>query len=407
MTTARRPRTVLISGASIAGPALAFWLHRYGFEVTVVEKASAPRTGGYPIDLRGTAIEVARRMGILPLLHQAHIDTRRITFLDAAGSEIATIAPHTLAGSVEGRDLEVARGDLTAILYSKVRDDVEFRFNDTIETLDQSADQVDITFRSGEQRTFDVVIGADGMHSHTRGLLFGPEASFHRYLGYRFAVFTMPNTLGLSHELVMWNAPGKSAALYATGTGNEALHAFLNVHQPQQAGRALRNPEAQKDQIADTFKGSAWKVPDIIHAMRNADDLFADAVGQIRMPTWSSGRVALVGDAAYAPSFLTGQGTSLALVGAYMLAHALATHPDHQTAFAAYEQTARDFTTANQALVDHGTAALFPTTAHDLEQRNARLRNLTTVPTPSPRPAYTALTLPEEPAANSSVKVLE
>ncbi|MEV3939145.1 FAD-dependent monooxygenase [Glycomyces sp. NPDC049804] len=404
MTATHRPRTVLISGASIAGPALAFWLHRYGFEVTVVEKASAPRTGGYPIDLRGTAIEVARRMGVLPLLQQAHIDTRRITFLDPVGREIATIAPHTLAGSVEGRDLEVARGDLTAILYSKVRDDVEFRFDDTIETLDQSADQVDITFRSGEQRTFDVVIGADGMHSHTRGLLFGPEAPFHRDLGYRFAVFTMPNTLGLSRELVMWNAPGKSAALYATGTSDDELHAFLNVHQPQQAGRSQ---EAQANQIAETFKGSAWKVPEIIQAMRNADDLFSDTVGQIRMPTWSSGRVALVGDAAYAPSFLTGQGTSLALVGAYMLAHALATHPDHQTAFAAYEQSTRDFTSANQALVDHGTAALFPTTAHDLEQRNVRLRSLTTIPTPTPRPAYTALTLPEDPAVNSSAKILE
>lgn len=389
-------RSVLISGASIAGPALAFWLHRCGFEVTVVEKASAPRTGGYPIDLRGTAIEVAKRMGILPPLQQAHIDTRRITFLDAGGSEIARLAPHTLAGSVEGRDLEVARGDLTAILYTKVRDDVEFRFNDSIETLEHSTHQVDVTFRSGEQRTFDVVIGADGMHSHTRGLLFGPEAPFHRHLGYRFAVFTMPNMLGLSRELVMWNAPGKSAALYATGTGNDELHAFLNVHQPQETG-----DRSQLDLIAETFKGSAWRVPDILQAMHNADDLFSDTVAQIRMPTWSSGRVALVGDAAYAPSFLTGQGTSLALVGAYMLAHALATRPDHASAFAAYERTTRGFTTANQALVDHGTAALFPTTAHDLEERNARLRNLTAIPTPTPRPAYTALTLPDEIIASS------
>jgi 2-polyprenyl-6-methoxyphenol hydroxylase-like FAD-dependent oxidoreductase len=385
--------TVLISGASIAGPALAYWLHRYGFAVTVVEKARTPRTGGYPIDLRGTAIEVAARMGVLPRLREAHIDTRRITFLDADGSRVASVAPHAVAGSVEGRDLEVARGDLAAILYSTVRDDVEFLFDDAIGALDQTDHGVDITFRSGARRTFDLVIGADGVHSHTRGLVFGPEAPFHRHLGYRFAVFTMPNTLGLSRELVMWSAPGKTAALYATGGKDDAIHTFLNVHQPQRD--TLRSPRA--DQIAETFADAAWKVPDIIDTMHHADDLFSDTVGQIRMPAWSSGRVALVGDAAYAPSFLTGQGTSLALVGAYMLAHALATNPDHRKAFGAYEHSTRDFVAANQALVDDGGAALFPATAHDLEQRNTGLRALTALPASTPRPAYTALRLPDLP----------
>jgi 2-polyprenyl-6-methoxyphenol hydroxylase-like FAD-dependent oxidoreductase len=387
--------TVLISGASVAGPALAYWLHRYGFAVTVVEKASAPRDGGYPIDVRGTAIEVARRMGILPRLQEAHVDSQRLTFLDADGGEVASVAPHALAGSVEGRDLEVARGDLTAILYAAVRDEVEFLFDDAIDTLDQSGHGVDITFRGGGRRTFDLVVGADGMHSHTRGLLFGPEAQFHRHLGYCFAVFTMPNTFGLSRELLMWNAPGKAAALYATGGKDDELHAFLNFHRPEPPLEALRSREAQMDLVAETFAGAGWEVPGIIEAMREADDLFCDTVGQIRMPAWTSGRVALVGDAAYAPSFLTGQGTSLALVGAYMLAHALASNRDHTAAFAAYEHGTREFVAANQALVDHGTAALFPTTAEALKQRNARLRDLATMPAPTTRPAYTALTLPE------------
>ncbi|MCQ8188319.1 FAD-dependent monooxygenase [Streptomyces rugosispiralis] len=392
-TTAKR--TVLISGASISGPALAYWLHRAGFAVTVVEKASAPRDGGYPIDIRGTAIEVVRRMGILPRLRDAHIDSRHATFLDADGGEVASVGAAAVAGSVEGQDLEVRRGDLTATLHGKVRDDVEFLFGDSIGTLDQSSGQgVDITFRSGRQRTFDLVVGADGMHSHTRESVFGPEERFHRYLGYCFAIFTMPNTFGLSRELMMWNTPGRAAALYAVG-GDDELHAFLNFHQPEPPFGALRNPDAQRDLVATVFADAGWEVPGMVNAMREADDLFFDTAGQIRMPHWSNGRVALVGDAAYAPSFLTGQGSSLALVGAYMLANALATNRDHTAALAAYERDVREFVAMNQALVDNGAATLFPTTARALEQRNTMLRGLVTMPSAPARPAHSALTLPE------------
>ncbi|MBI0299082.1 FAD-dependent monooxygenase [Streptomyces sp. PRKS01-29] len=390
-TTAKRG--VLISGASISGPALAYWLQRSGYAVTVVEKAGALRDGGYPIDIRGTAIEVVRRMGILPRLRDAHIDSRRCTFLDADGSEVASVGAHAVAGSVEGQDLEVRRGDLAAILYGKVRDDVEFLFNDSIDTLDQSGRGVDVTFHSGRRRTFDLVVGADGMHSPTRESLFGPEERFHRYLGYCFAIFTMPNTFGLSGEVMMWNTPGKAAALYAVG--DEELHAFLTFHQPEPPYDALRNPDAQRDLVATVFAGAGWEVPGMVNAMRDADDLFFDTAGQIRMPHWSSGRVGLVGDAAYAPSFLTGQGSSLALVGAYMLANALATNRDHTAAFAAYERDVREFVAMNQALVDNGAATLFPTTARALEQRNTMLRGLVTMPPATPRPAHSALTLPD------------
>ncbi|MFD5388026.1 FAD-dependent monooxygenase [Streptomyces sp. NPDC127074] len=390
-TTAKR--TVLISGASIAGPALAYWLHRSGCAVTVVEKAGALRAGGYPIDIRGTAIEVVRRMGILPRLRDAHIDSRRCTFLDADGGEVASLNPSAVAGGVEGQDLEVRRGDLAASLYALVRDDVEFLFGDSIDTLDESGRGFDVMFRSGQRRTFDLVIGADGMHSATRKALFGPEEQFHRYLGYCFAIFTMPNTFGLSREVMMWNTPGKAAALYAVGD-NDEVHAFLTFHRPEPPLDALRNPDAQRDLVATAFAGAGWEVPRMVDALRDADDLFFDTAGQIRMPHWSSGRIALVGDAAYAPSFLTGQGSSLALVGAYMLANALATHRDHTVAFAAYERDVHDFVAMNQALVDKGGATLFPTTAQALEQRNTRLRGLATLPSAPPRPAHSALTLP-------------
>ncbi|MGW7514891.1 FAD-dependent monooxygenase [Streptomyces sp. NPDC054796] len=390
--------TVLISGASIAGPAVAFWLRRYGFAVTVVEKSTGPRDGGYPVDVRGTAVEVARRMGILPRLREAHIESRRMTFLNADGSTAAVVHPQAVTGGIEGRDVEVRRGDLTEILYEAVRDEVEFVFDDSIDTLTEHAHGVDVTFRSGARRDFDVVLGADGLHSHTRQLVFGPERRFHRYLGYCFAIFTMPNTFKLSHEVLMWNTPGRAAALYAVGDGDE-LHAFLNFAHPEPPYGALRDPGAPRDLVAATFADDGWEIPAMVAAMRHADDPFFDTVSQIRMPRWSSGRVALVGDAAYAPSFLTGQGTSLALVGAYMLADALATHPDHTSAFAAYERDIRGFVELNQNQVGEGDAALFPTTAEALERRNARLRGLTAMPPGTGRPAHTALTLPDRPTA--------
>ncbi|MER7047136.1 FAD-dependent monooxygenase [Streptomyces jumonjinensis] len=390
-TTPRRE--VLISGAGVAGSALAFWLNRYGFAVTVVEKAGTLRSDGYPIDVRGTALEVVRRMGILPRLRDAHIDLRRLTFLDGDGGEVASVDPHTVTGGVAGRDLEVRRGDLTGALHTAIRDDVEFLFNDSIDTLDQSGHGVDIAFRGGGRRTFDMVFGADGLHSRTREFLFGPEEQFHRYLGYCFAGFTMRNTFGLSHETMMWNTPGRAAALYAVGDDDE-VHAFLNFSHPEPPFDAFRNPQAQRDLVATVFADAGWEVPGMLAAMRDADDLFFDGAGQIRMPRWSNGRVALVGDAAYAPSFLTGQGSSLALVGAYMLAGSLADR-DHAAGFAAYEHRTREFVTVNQEQVGEGDATLFPITARALEQRNDLLRNLSAMPPTEGRPAHSALTLPE------------
>ncbi|MFJ5990063.1 FAD-dependent monooxygenase [Lentzea sp. NPDC092896] len=380
--------SVLISGASIAGPALAFWLRRNGFDVTVVEKSHALRGGGYPIDIRGTALGVVDRMGLLPRLREAHVDTRQITFLDADGGHVASLHPESLIGG-DGTDLEVRRGDLAEILYETVRDDVEFLFDNTIVTMNEHSGGVDVTFRSGLQRTYDHVIGADGLHSTVRALTFGPEEQFHRYLGYCFAGFTLPNHLGLRQEAVMWNEPGRAATLYAVGS-NESVHGFLSFARPEAPFGAFRDPQAQRDLVASVFAEDGWEVPGMVKAMREADDLFFDTVSQIRMPRWSSGRVALVGDAAYAPSFLTGQGSSLALVGAYVLA-------GNMSNFDAYERTIRPFVEANQDLVDVGNAELFPGTPEALAARNAALRTRATIPAAPARPEHSALTLPEFP----------
>lgn len=387
-------RSVLVSGASIAGPALAYWLARHGYRVTVVEKADSLRAGGYPVDIRGTALDVVSRMGLLPRLSEAHVDSRHLTFLAADGATVASIRPETLTGGVEGRDLEVQRQDLAEALYEAACDEAEFVFGDSIATLDDHEGGVDVTFGGGEARTFDLVVGADGIHSHTRGLAFGPEEGYHRYLGSCFAGFTVPNTLGLRHGAVVWNDPGRLVTLYGAGDSDKLI-VLMTFESPQPPLDVFHDPFAQRELVASVFADAGWEVPRLLDAMRTADDLFFDVSGQIHLPRWSRGRVALVGDAAHAPSFFSGQGSSLALVGAYALAGELATHTSHLDAFAAYEDGIREFVRRNQAMAEAGRAALVPRTEEELAARNEALLGTSLPSGDEGRVANSALTLPE------------
>ncbi|MCX4399693.1 FAD-dependent monooxygenase [Streptomyces sp. NBC_00264] len=367
-------RRVLISGASIAGPALAYWLDRYGFEVTVVERAPTVRRGGYAIDIRGTAREVVDRMGLLTRLREAHVDSRRITFVDADGETIGSLRPEQMTGGKAGFDLEVRRGDLADILCTPLLNRIEFLFDDSIAALDDEGDAVHAVFDSGARRTFDLVIGADGLHSNTRRLVFGPEEPFHHYLGHIFAGFTLPNEFGLAHEAAIWNVPGRGAVLYAHEP-SEPAHGFLTFTRRTPPFDAFRDPKAQRALVAAHFPERVWHLPRLVEAMREADDLFFDVVSQIHMPTWSCGRVALAGDAAHATSFISGQGSSVSLVGAYILAGELATHTDHGDAFAAYERRMRPFAERNQALATEGGTVVTPTTQEQIDARNAVVRD--------------------------------
>lgn len=402
MISPSRPvRRVLISGASIAGPALAYWLDRYGFEVTVVEKSDAVRGGGYAVDIRGTAREVVDRMGLLPRLSEAHVDSRRITFVDGAGETIGSLRPEQFTGGEAGVDLEVRRGDLADAVYAPLRDRVEFLFGDSIATLDDAGDAVHVVFDSGTHRTFDLVVGADGLHSNTRRLVFGPEEPFHRYLGHVFAGFTLPNEFGLAHEAAIWNEPGRSAVLYAHEP-SDRVHGFLTFTRDDPPFDAFRDPQAQRDLVAERFPEQVWHVPRLVRGAQEADDLFCDIVSQIHMDTWSHGRVVLAGDAAHATSFISGQGSSVALVGAYVLAGELATRADHTEAFAAYERTMRPFAERNQALATYGGTVVTPTTREELDARNAVVRDpeaaaraMATDRAEEGRAAHSALTLPD------------
>nr|WSS72697.1 FAD-dependent monooxygenase [Streptomyces sp. NBC_01175] len=397
----RPARRVLISGASIAGPTLAYWLDRYGFDVTVVEKAAAVRGGGYAIDIRGTAREVVDRMGLLPRLTEAHVDSRRITFVDAAGEAVGSVRPEQFTGGEAGLDLEVRRGDLADALHAPVRERVEFLFSDSIATLDDTGDAVHVVFDSGIRRTFDLVIGADGLHSNTRRLVFGPEEPFHHYLGRVFAGFTLPNEFGFAHEAAIWNEPGRSAVLYAYEESDH-VHGFLTFADDLPPFDAFRDPRGRRDLVAARFPEQVWHVPRLVEAMREADDLFCDIVSQIHMPTWSRGRVVLAGDAAHATSFLSGQGSSVALVGAYVLAGELAVRGDHAEAFAAYERRMRPFAELNQALATNGGSVVTPTTREEIEARNALVRDpeaaakaMAMASAEEGRAAHSALTLPD------------
>jgi 2-polyprenyl-6-methoxyphenol hydroxylase-like FAD-dependent oxidoreductase len=399
-TQGAKSRSVLISGASVAGPALAYWLDRYGFDVTIVERAPAVRSGGYPIDIRGTALNVVERMGVLPQLRSAHIDTQRLRFVDAERNTIATIAPEKLVGGVAGHDIELPRGTLTSALYDLTRKgEVRYRFDDSIDVLEDDGAGVDIRFASGTAQRFDIVIGADGMHSNTRALVFGPEASFSRYLGFCFNLFSVPKPTGarLSHEAVICAEPGRMGGVYAVGD-SDVLQGFLNFAADEPPFHAHPDVEKQRRRTADIFADGGPVFRGLLDAMQRADDLFFDTVSQIHMPHWSSGRVALVGDAAHATSFLSGQGSSLALVGAYVLAGELAAHLDPADAFVSYERIVRPFAEANQALALKST--LMPRTQEELHARNAALAEMQASGKAPPRAeqsrkVHNSLTLPD------------
>jgi 2-polyprenyl-6-methoxyphenol hydroxylase-like FAD-dependent oxidoreductase len=396
----RAVKTVLISGASIAGPALAFWLARYGIDVTVVEKASSLRGGGYPIDVRGTAIEAVERMGLYAQMRAAHVDTQSIGFVEANGAVVAKIDPEAITGGVRGKDIEIRRGDIATTLYAATKDTANYKFNDSIAALEDHAEGVNVTFVSGDTATYDIVVGADGLHSNTRSLVFGDESQFERYIGFCFAGFTMPNTFGLDRGALAYTLPGKNAVVYATNDDGPAF-AFLVFKYPTSPFRKSLTDAEKRNLTASMFEGvNGWIVPQMVEAMRKAEDLFFDSVSQIYMPVWSKGRVVLAGDAAHATSFMSGQGSSMALVGAYVLAGEIATKADYSSAFEAYEKLVRPFVEMNQALVDKGKRTMVPDTKEEIDARNEMFRKMASeaedkiLQEDSSRQIHSALTLP-------------
>ena len=370
---ATKNQTILISGASIAGPTLAYWLKRYGFTPTVVERSPVLRAGGFPIDVRNEAVEIAKRMGIWSDLQQKSTTLDELSFVDARNQRISGINILTLRKmlDLDRTWAEIMRGDLAETLYESTKNEVEYLFGDSIQAMAQDDDGVDVTFASGGTRRFDLVAGADGLHSITRQLVFGDEAPFEWYCGYQVAIFTTDNYLGLDHaNMLIYGIPGKQV-MVRSSRGNKELGACFMFKQPTKLRYDRSDSEQQKQLLADAFADQAWEIPTLLEKMRAASDLYFDPVSQIRLESWSQGRVVLLGDAAHCPSLLTGQGSTLAMMGAYILAGELqATSGDHRQAFQQYEQAFRPVISKEQKKIKSGGDFLVPGTPLSLWTRN-------------------------------------
>ncbi|MFC7310238.1 FAD-dependent monooxygenase [Streptomyces monticola] len=344
---------VLISGASVAGPALAHWLRRCGHDVTLVERAGRLRDGGYAVDFRGEALDVLDRMGLLDEVRAHDTAMGDASLLDEDGRAYATLPAVIFAG-----DLEILKGDLTRILYEATRHDVEYVFGDSIASLEQYDSGVRVTFERGRPRTFDLVVGADGLHSRTRELAFGPAQRYLRHLGIYTAVFSLDNYLGLRNTGQLYSVPGLAANVFAARGGTEARAALHFASGPLEYDR--RDTAEQRRIVAGRFAGQGWEVPRLLREMEQADEFHFDANAQVEMGSWAEGRVVLLGDAGYCAAPTSGRGTSQALIGAYVLARELALAPgDHSAAFAAYERRMRGYVREHQRAGREGAEVFF------------------------------------------------
>ncbi|MFE7903215.1 FAD-dependent monooxygenase [Streptomyces sp. NPDC057424] len=350
MTTNKK---ALISGAGIAGLALAYWLDHHGFRPTVIERAPHIRHGGYAVDFRGEALDVLDRMDLLEPIRALDTEMGDAAMVDADGRQYATLPAAVFAG-----DLEVPKGELTRLLYAAAQDRAEYLFGDSIATVEQDADGVDVTFENGPPRRFDLLVGADGLHSRTRALAFGSEEHFVRSLGIHTAIFSLPNYLGLHRTGQLYVSPGKAASMFAENSDGRA-RAALHFASEELAYDRHDSGELQRI-VAERFAGEGWEIPRLLTEMRKAEDFWFDVNAQVVMDTWSRSRVVLLGDAGYCAAPTSGRGTSQALIGAYVLAGELAqARGNHTEAFTAYEHAMRPFVTEHQAVGREGAERFF------------------------------------------------
>ncbi|MEZ4750903.1 MAG: FAD-binding domain [Bdellovibrionota bacterium] len=371
---------ILISGTGIAGPSLAYWLLKTGHTPVLLEKAPALRKGGYIIDFWGAGFDIAERMGILPRLQQCGYKVDDIKFVNQAGDRIGGFSAKVFDSATNGRYLSLARSELAAAIYQALDGQVETRFDTTIESLVQESKTTKVRFNNGSSENFDLVIGADGLHSQVRELTFGASSKYERYLGYKVAAFeTEGYTPREDLVYVMFTEVGKQISRF-TMRDNKTLFLFIFAEDSETPESTPHDLNTQKKILEREFSNSGWECAHILRALDETNTLYFDRVSQIRMPHWTQGRVALVGDSAFCPSLLSGQGTALAMIGAYMLAYQLeAFSGDHEKAFPAYEHGLRAFMDKKQKAAEQFSGAFAPKTAFGLFFRN-QITKLFSVP---------------------------
>jgi 2-polyprenyl-6-methoxyphenol hydroxylase-like FAD-dependent oxidoreductase len=361
-------KTVLISGAGIAGPTLAYWLSAVGFEPTLIEKAPSLRSGGYVIDFWGHGYDLAERMALLPAIDRAGYRIGELRIVNDDGRKVAGFGTDVFRELTGGRYVTLPRSELSRLLFEKIERSTEVIFGTEIAGLEEDATGVSVRLSRGEDRHFDLVVGADGLHSRVRELAFGPQRRFERQLGYIVAAFETSGYRPRDDDAyLMYGQPGRMLGRVSLRDDRVLfLFVFTAAAQPFPTTQ-----EAQKALIRERYAPAKWEVPAILSALDRADDIYFDRVSQIRMPNWSRGRVALVGDAAFCVSLLAGQGSALAMISAYVLAGELAkARGMHQAAFAAYEALLRNYIRSKQEAAERFAGAFAPRTRWGLAFRN-------------------------------------
>lgn len=342
-------KNILVVGAGIAGPIVCYWLKQAGFFPTLIEKSSALRQGGHAIDIRGIAIQIVKAMGIYEKIcnQRTQIETSR--FVDTDGN-VRLEEQGEIAGIRQGEEVEIVRGDLIEILMEAIPG-VPVRFQQSLEHIEQQDDGVEVHFKDGNVEKYDLLIGCDGLHSSTRKIVFSEAEQRLKNLGYYISVYSLPNDLHLNHSEILFERGEKMVNISSDKDPSKAFAGFM--FRSQLSLKEPRDPKAQKNFLREQFNHLGWKTDSILAYLDQSDDFYFDSIMQVIMPCWSKGRVALVGDAGYCASPLSGQGTSLALVGAYLLAGELnAAAGDYSLAFERYNALLRPFVDANQAFGD-------------------------------------------------------
>ncbi len=347
---------VLISGCGIAGPTLAWFLARGGHQVTIVEKAPSLRTGGYVIDFCGKGYDLAERMGLMPRLQDVGYHVREVRFVDDEGRRRGGFDSRVFERATGGRFVSLPRGELARAIHDALPPEVETRFECEIATLELYGNGAGVTLSDGARLEPDLVVGAEGIHSRVRDLAFGPGLIFERFLGYAFAAWTVEG-YSRRDDLVymMHGEPGRQAARF-TLRGDCTL--VLLIWRENHGEAVLQDGAGRRAFLRRRYAGGGWEVPQMLATLDAADDLYLDRVSQIEMDRWSMGRAVLVGDSAFAPSFLAGQGSALAMIGAYVLAGELARTGNVEAAFAAYEARLKPLMASKQKAA-HGLATAF------------------------------------------------
>ena len=361
---------IAICGAGVAGPTLAYWLLRRGHAPTLIESAPELRTGGYMIDFWGVGYDVAERMGILPAVHAAGYELQDVRWVDRRGRTAGSISAKTMARELGGRFTSLPRGDLAALVYRSVEGRAETLFGTTITALREHDEGVSVTLDSGAEREFEIVIGADGLHSTVRKLVFGPEDAFERHIGYYVAAFDADGYRPRDElAYVSYGDPGRQISRFAQ-RGDRTM--FLLVFAAERLpGAEPRSIAERKRTLGEVFANARWEWPTILKALEAAGDVYFDRVSQIQMTAWTKGRVALVGDAAACVSLVAGEGTGLGMTEAYVLAGEIAlAGGDYRTAFAAYEARLRPFVEGKQKAARDFASTFTPRTALGVWLRN-------------------------------------